>query len=222
MARDSGVIRAQVEAVERVGQAVRSFADQIQQVIVAAHTQMKQKSVYARAEVQHRRQAVEGARRATAQAEMALARCRENCGGLMQAVATARSQQAKAEQSLARAQQASQMVEQASLALNSATRAVERTVSDHSHAAVGACLELSQRLRNYLNSSEFGANTIALAGVISAVATAGAGVAVLNSDIPLPVKAATIAANAENDLEDQWLSNQENMLEQERRKRAGN
>jgi ABC-type transporter Mla subunit MlaD len=150
MPAESGAVRAQVEAVDRVARAVRSFAEQERELIAEARKQLKHKAGSAQAEVCERRHALEQAREATARAEMALARCREDCGGLAQAVAAARRRQTAAEQSLGRARQAAQMIEQAAAALNAVTRSTERTVGDHALAAITACRELADRLRGYL------------------------------------------------------------------------
>jgi hypothetical protein len=150
MSTPSDAVHARAEAVAKIEQAVRSYAEQERQVTTNAHLQMKQKVAQVQAEVELRRQTLERARGTTRQAEAALARCRENCGGLARAVANARRLQAQAEQSLGRARQAAQIVEQASSALHTATRIAERSIDTHAHAAVNACRELVDRMKTYL------------------------------------------------------------------------
>lgn len=142
----TGSVRATVEEVETVRTALTRHAERVRGVADSARGDAARMRADVEAEISRRRQRLARATQETREAEIALSRCREGCGGLVQAVTAARRAQEQAQRELGDAQAAGRRFEQAAAELVATVRSAVATIEEHTSRGIARCTELIGKL----------------------------------------------------------------------------
>ena len=174
-------VKAEVGAVKALRSGVTAFSSTLRSTAASAVRETASALQQAKDQLEQRRRRLDGCLRVLQAAERALAQCKENCGGLQQAVAAARRDHDLARRQHSAAQKAVQLIETAHRDLARQASAVANVVQDQGSVASSALADLDAKPRK-LPDLGLGATIrhgAMIAGVLAQVAVAASDLAPL-------------------------------------------
>ena len=140
------LVKTEVHAVRALRHAVARYAEQLREVIAHARREAAAADTRAQEALSGRRSELRRREAELKVALAALARCRENCGGLRQQVSAAERRCAQARQLLEHARRAAGLTAGARSDLVKAMATIEAVVGEHSSISSAALASLDAKL----------------------------------------------------------------------------
>lgn len=151
-----GLVHARVGAVNEIGHGLASYGKATAAALSSARTDLNRAQAEFQLAVADSQRQLRAAERRTEMAAAALARCREGCGGLAQALARAQAEQQAAQRRHERKCQAQARFERAAADLSSTLRTIEASAGELLPAGRAFVQEYAQMLTEYLKTSVSG------------------------------------------------------------------
>lgn len=140
------LVRAEVHAVRNLRKGVSRYSEHVRDAAAQARREVAAADRKAQEAVARRRSELQRREQEFRAAQAALARCRENCGGLQQQVNVAAQRHAQAKEQLDRARKAAQLSAAAQSDLLKVLQTVEAKVGEQSSVASSALANLDAKL----------------------------------------------------------------------------